>query len=70
MRGGSNRLLSAQETADHLGINVETLYRRWKEWGMRGYRIARQLKFRERDIENWIERQAANGLCQRRTQDF
>jgi len=58
MRGGSNRLMSAQETADYLGVNVETLYRRWEKWGMTAYRIAGRLKFRDRDIENWVERQA------------
>jgi len=51
--------MSSQETADYIGVNVETLYRRWEEWGMKAYRIAGKLKFRERDIENWIERQAA-----------
>jgi len=50
--------MSAQETAEYLGLNVETLYRRWEEWGIQAYRIGRWLKFRERDVENWIEKQA------------
>ena len=54
MRGGSNRLMSAEETADYLDINVETLYRQWRVWGLRGIRVGRGLKFRERDIESWI----------------
>ena len=59
MKGGSNRLLSADETATHLGVSVDTIYRNWQKWGLTGYRIGRALKFRERDIENWIEGQAA-----------
>lgn len=58
MRGGSNRLLTSKETADLLGVSVDYLYRSWQELGLTGYRIGRLLKFRERDIENWIERQA------------
>lgn len=56
MKGGSNRLLTAQETADILGINVETLYRSWQRWGLKAYRIGRALKFRERHVESYIER--------------
>jgi excisionase family DNA binding protein len=59
MIGGSNRLLSAEETAEALGISVDTLYRRWQIWGMRAYRVGRQLRFRERDIEGWLENRAA-----------
>ena len=56
MKGGSNQLLSAAATASQLDISVDTLYRQWEEWGMVGYRIGRALKFRERDIEAFIER--------------
>ncbi|WP_160051324.1 helix-turn-helix domain-containing protein [Nocardiopsis sp. FR26] len=59
MVGGSNRLLSAQETADMLGISRQTLYNRWKEWGLRSHKVGRCLRFRERDIESWLTRQAA-----------
>lgn len=59
MKGGSNLLLSAVETADMLGIHVETLYRNWRTWGLTAHRIGRSLKFRERDVEHWIGKQAA-----------
>lgn len=49
--------MSSQETADYLDINVETLYRRWEQMGLKGYRVLNKLKFRERDIEAWIDRQ-------------
>jgi excisionase family DNA binding protein len=59
MIGGSNKMLTAEQTAEFLGVSLTTLYRQWKAWGLRGYRVGHGLKFRERDIESWLERQAA-----------
>ena len=59
MKGGSNQLLSADATAGLLDISVDTLYRRWREWKLPGLRIGKALKFRERDISNWLESRAA-----------
>lgn len=56
--GGSNRLITAQETAALLNISVDTVYRRWHEWGLRGLHVGRSLRFRERDIANWLDRLA------------
>ena len=55
--GGSNRMLSVTETAERLDVPVPTLYDRWRKWELPGYKIGKALKFRERDIEAWIERQ-------------
>ena len=56
MRGGSNTLLSPQQAADKLNISRKTLDRRWQEWGLRRIVLtARAIRFRERDIDNFIE---------------
>jgi excisionase family DNA binding protein len=55
--GGSNKLISLQETAERLDVPTSTLYKRWREWGLTAYRVGRSLKFRERDIDVWIDRQ-------------
>lgn len=52
-------MLTAEQTADFLGVSLTTLYRQWRAWGLHAYRIGHGLKFRERDIEGWLERQAA-----------
>ena len=58
--GGSNRLLTAQETADRLRMNKEVLYRNWRKLGLKAYRPdGKKLLFRERDIEAFIESKAA-----------
>jgi excisionase family DNA binding protein len=56
MRGGSNVLLTPQETADRLGVSRKTVDRRWREWGLRKVTLtARAVRFRARDIDNLIE---------------
>lgn len=56
MRGGSNVLLSPEQTAQKLGVSRKTVYRRWAEWGLRNVALStRSLRFRERDIDNLID---------------
>jgi excisionase family DNA binding protein len=57
--GGSNRLLSARDVGAILGVPERTVRARWKEWGLRAYRIGKHLRWRERDVHAWIDRQAA-----------
>ena len=52
--GGSNRLLSVEELAAYLGVPKKTVYDRWRQWGLRGYRVGRSLRFRERHVEEWL----------------
>ena len=61
--GGSNRLIGVRETAARLGVPVSTLYKHWREWQLTAYRVGRALKFRERDIEVWLERQRVDGVA-------
>jgi len=57
--GGSNKLISLAATAELLDVPVSTLYKQWQAWGLSAYRIGRALKFRERDIESWLDKQVA-----------
>ena len=57
--GGSNRLLSSREVAALLGVPERTVRARWREWQLPAYRIGKHLRWRERDIQAWIDRQAA-----------
>jgi excisionase family DNA binding protein len=57
--GGSNRLLSAREVADLLGIPERTVRDRWRTWDLPAYRIRKHLRWKERDVCAWIDRQAA-----------
>jgi excisionase family DNA binding protein len=56
--GGSNRLLSVVETAERLSVSVRTLREHRRAWGLPVVRVGRALRFRERDLEAWIEQQA------------
>ncbi|AAZ55833.1 hypothetical protein JCM3263A_31480 [Thermobifida fusca] len=57
--GGSNRLVTPQELADWLHVPVKTVYDRWRQWGLRPYKIGRHLRWLERDVLAWLERQRA-----------
>jgi excisionase family DNA binding protein len=57
--GASNRMISVRELAEMLAISPDTVYDEWRKWGLKGYRIGKHLRFREREIEQWIEKQAA-----------
>jgi len=53
--GGSSRLLSVEELAAYLGVPKKTVYGCWRQWGLRGYRVGRYLRFRERHVEEWLQ---------------
>ena len=57
--GGSNRMLSSREVAAILSVPERTVRDKWREWGLPAYRIGKHLRWRERDVYAWIERQAA-----------
>jgi excisionase family DNA binding protein len=59
MKGGSNQLISAEETAGLLAVHKDTLYKSWRDWGLKGYRVGKALKFKERDIDTYLERHKA-----------
>jgi excisionase family DNA binding protein len=56
--GGSNRLLSSRDVAAILAIPERTVRDKWKEWGLPAYKIGKHLRWRERDVYAWIERQS------------
>lgn len=50
------RLMSAQEVADYLGIPITTLYAwRYKGEGPPGYRVGRHIRHRREQIDRWLE---------------
>lgn len=57
--GGSSRLLSAREVAAILGVPERTVRERWREWNLPAYRIGKHLRWREREVHAWIDRNAA-----------
>jgi excisionase family DNA binding protein len=57
--GGSNRLLSARDVAAILAVPERTVRDKWREWQLPAYKIGKHLRWRERDVYAWIDRQAA-----------
>jgi excisionase family DNA binding protein len=49
-------LLSTDEVCRHLGITKATFYQqRTKGTGVRGVKVGRHLRFRQQDLDAWIE---------------
>lgn len=59
--GGNRKLIGLRETAALLDVPVSTLYKRWATWGLIAYRVGRSLKFREAEVEAWLQQQAETG---------
>jgi excisionase family DNA binding protein len=57
--GGSNRMLTVKDVAEILAVSPDTVYDEWRRWGLKGYRVGKHLRFREREVDQWIEKQAA-----------
>jgi len=57
--GGSNRMMTTREVAALLAVPESTVRIKWRDWQLPAYRIGKHLRFRERDVHAWIERQAA-----------
>ena len=55
----ADRLLSAQEVADFLGVPLTTLYQ-WRTKGTapRALKVGRHIRFRPEDVEAWCEHNA------------
>lgn len=64
MRGGSNVLVSPTQAAKQLGVSRDTIDRRWQEWGLTKHKIGNlpnsPVRFRQRDIDNFIQRTATS----------
>jgi excisionase family DNA binding protein len=54
----SDRLKTARELAETLGVAPKTVLRWTEERGLPGYRIGRALRYREGDVEAWLQAHA------------
>lgn len=57
--GGSNRMLSAREVAAILAVPERTVREKWRDWELPAYRIGKHLRWKEREVYAWIDRNAA-----------
>jgi excisionase family DNA binding protein len=54
-----DRLFSPAELAEHLNVPVGTVYQwRYRGMGPRGIKVGRHVRYRESDVEAWLEAQA------------
>ena len=52
------QLMTIQELARYLGVPVGTLYQwRYRREGPPGFRVGRHVRYRWKDVEDWISQQ-------------
>lgn len=63
----TDRLLTAREVAELLGLSPASVLRRWRAGELPGYRLASNvLRFSEGDIAAWLEERRRGGRAERR----
>jgi excisionase family DNA binding protein len=50
-------MMTPKEVGDLLGVPERTVRAQREAWGLKSHRIGRAVRFRERDVMAWIERQ-------------
>ncbi len=58
----TNRLLTLEETAAYLGVSKLTMYEWVNKRKIEYIKVGRLVKFRERTIEQWIEKHTVKPL--------
>lgn len=53
--GGSNRLLTPDETAEYLAVTKRVLMDSYKRWGIPYVTVGKHVRFRARTVEKWID---------------
>jgi excisionase family DNA binding protein len=62
-----DQLLTVEDLADYLGVPVATIYAwRYRHQGPSGFRVGRHVRFRWRDVQQWIAQQRQTSLAHRR----
>jgi excisionase family DNA binding protein len=53
----AERLMSAPEIAEYLGIPLATIYQwRSRQSGPRGIKVGKHVRYRRADVEAWLDR--------------
>jgi excisionase family DNA binding protein len=47
--------MGVPEAAEFLAVPERTLRENWRRWGLSAHRVGRAIRFRERDIERWLD---------------
>jgi len=54
-----DRWVSAEETAEYLGVSKDTIYSWVSGKGMPGHRVDRFWKFKKQNVDDWVRGAAA-----------
>jgi excisionase family DNA binding protein len=55
------RLMDMAGCAEYLGIKKRTLQDNWRGWGLTAVKVGRAIRFRQSDIDAWLESNKEKG---------
>jgi len=61
-----DKLLTTQEIAEVLGVKPSTIYQYTHQGYIPHVKIGKFVRFREKDVERWVERKANSGRITRK----
>ncbi|MGW5877763.1 helix-turn-helix domain-containing protein [Nocardiopsis terrae] len=48
--------MTPEDVSEYLAVPKKTVYACWKSWGLKGIRVGKHLRFRERSVEDYLTR--------------
>ncbi len=54
---GVEYLIGVEDAAELLGVPAARLARRWRDWGLPGFKVGGAVRFDPDALEEWIEQQ-------------
>ena len=51
---GAPPLMSMTETAVYLKVPYNSLMQHWRKWGLASYKVGRERKFRQDQVDAWL----------------
>jgi len=61
----TERLLSVDDVANFLGVKRDTVYKLINRNSLPGFKIGRLWKFRQREVDSWLDKQSGRRPAKR-----
>lgn len=64
----TNKLLSVQQLSEWMSVPVSTIYKWTHEGFIPHVKLGRLVRFKQEDVERWVEKRAVAGRLKRRVE--
>jgi excisionase family DNA binding protein len=56
----ADRILTPEQVGEKLGFSKKSVVDFWRAWGLPAYKVGKQLRFRESEIDKWLSGRKAD----------